>query len=73
MNQVQFSKYVEDLMFASRGSVTYLDAILEICNRYEIDPLDVSKLLSKPITEKVQNEAQQARLLKVPPMNTLPI
>jgi len=35
--------------------------------------LDVSKLLSKPITEKVQNEAQQARLLKVPPMNTLPI
>ena len=32
MNQVQFSKYVEDLMFASRGSVTYLDAILEICN-----------------------------------------
>lgn len=73
MNRTRFSKLVEELILISRGTVSYLEAILEICNKYEIDPMDVNKLLSKPISEKVQTEAQQARLLKSEPLNTLPI
>ena len=73
MNRARFSRLVEDLFSRSYGSIRYLDAILEICDRHSIDPLDVNKLLSKPISEKVHNEAQQSRLLKVGPLNTLPI
>ena len=73
MNRNKFSRMVEDLVSLSVGTVTYIDAILEICNRQQIDPLDVNKMLSKPIYEKVHSEAQQARLLKVSPLNTLPL
>ena len=47
MNRNKFSRMVEDLVSLSVGTVTYIDAILEICNRQQIDPLDVNKMLSK--------------------------
>lgn len=73
MNRNKFSRLVEELVSLSVGTITYIDAILEICKRQQIDPLDVNKMLSKPVYEKVHSEAQQARLLKVSPLNTLPL
>jgi hypothetical protein len=73
MTRVRFSKLVEDLLVRSRGDISYVDAILEIADRCGIDPSDVNKLLSKPLIEKVTAEAQRARLLKIPSLNTLPV
>lgn len=73
MTRSRFSKLVEDLMIRSHGALSYLEAILEVCDRHTIDPSDANKLLTKPLLEKVTAEAQQARLLKMPALNTLPI
>jgi len=73
MTKTKFSKLVEDLVRISAGNISIIDAILEICTRHTVDPSDVNRLLSRPLIEKVTAEAQMNRLLKDPPMNTLPV
>tara|TARA_Y100000310_G_C20234593_1_gene601839 strand:- start:387 stop:605 length:219 start_codon:yes stop_codon:yes gene_type:complete len=41
----------------------YLEAILHLCNEYNIEPEFASKLLSKPIIEKLHNEGIDLNIL----------
>jgi len=65
-----FSNKVENYVKERGGS--YIDAVLSLCEEYEIEPPIVAKSLSKPLIEKIQMEGQDLNLLPKP-KNTLPI
>ena len=65
-----FSNKVEKYVKERGGS--YIDAVLALCEDYEIEPPIVAKSLSKTLIEKIQMEGQDLNLLPKP-KNTLPI
>ena len=65
-----FSNKVENYVKERGGS--YIDAVLSLCEEYEIEPPIVAKSLSKPLVEKIQMEGQDLNLLPKP-KNILPI
>ena len=65
-----FSKKVEKYVQEKGGS--YIDAVLALCQEYEIEPPIVAKSLSKPVVEKIKMEGQDLNLLPRPE-NKLPI
>ena len=56
-----FSKKVENIV-RDRGG-TYLEAVIELCEKHEIEPGIVAKSLSKPIIEKLKVEGQDLNIL----------
>ena len=65
-----FSKKVENYIREKGGS--YIDAVLSLCEEYEIEPPLVAKSLSKPLVEKIKIEGQDLNLIPRPE-NKLPI
>jgi hypothetical protein len=65
-----FSKKVEKYVQERGGS--YIDAVLSLCEEYEIEPPIVARALSKPVVEKIKMEGQDLNLLPKPE-NKLPI
>ena len=61
----QIEKYVE------QWKVSYIDAIIAICESNEIPIESISKVLSKPIIEKIEEEGQNLNFL--PKSSKLPI
>jgi hypothetical protein len=61
----QIEKYVEE------WKVTYMDAIITICEAKDIPVESVAKFLSKPIIEKIQEEGETLNFL--PKSTKLPI
>jgi hypothetical protein len=57
----QFSKLV--IEYVSKHNSTYMDAILKLCEDYNMEPQGASKLLSKPIIEKLVEEGRDLHLL----------
>ena len=68
--QQQFCKKVE--IHISKWNGTYLEAVMAVTEDMEIEPEVAAKFLTKPIIEKLQEEARQINLLpKI--KNKLPI
>jgi hypothetical protein len=66
---LRFAKEVEN--HVKRFSVSYIDAVIAVCERYGLEPQVAAKFLSKPISEKIKAEGQELNLL---PKNTkLPV
>ena len=62
INKKAFSNLVENFVRTHRDS-NYIDAIIEVCEKNEIDIRDSKKLISKEIIEHVEFEAKQLNLL----------
>jgi hypothetical protein len=71
LTKKRFSKMVEDYVRDYPDS-SYMDAVLHLCEERVIDPMDVGKLISPVIREKIEAEAMGANLVKGGG-NTLPI
>lgn len=56
-------------MVATR-KVTYMEAVLEVCDDNSIDSTMIAKYLSKPIIENIEREARDVNLL--PKKKSLP-
>mgnify|MGYP003139436652 CR=1 FL=1 len=56
-----FSKKVENIVRDKGG--TYLEAVIELCEKHEIEPGIVAKSLSRPIIEKLKVEGQDLNIL----------
>ena len=56
-----FSNKVENIV-RDRGG-TYLEAVIELCEKHEIEPGIVAKSLSRPIIEKLKVEGQDLNIL----------
>ncbi len=61
----EFSKRVET--HVSKNNRGYLEAVVEVCEEYQIEPELASKYLSKPIKEKIRVEGEERNLLPKTP------
>jgi len=71
MTKKRFTKAVEALV--SKNNMTYLDAMTYVVEQRGMDYMNVKKLLSPALKEKLTNEATGLNLVKVKKKNTLPI
>jgi hypothetical protein len=60
--QNDFIKNIENYVLKNGG--TYIDAILTMCELFEIEPQIAAKFLTKPIIEKVAVEGIDINILK---------
>ena len=58
-----FSKEVEELT-RSRKSGKYMESIIDLCEKYGIEPESAAKLLSKPIREKLKSEFETLSMVR---------
>lgn len=63
LTKKRFSKMIDDYVQDHPDS-TYMDAVLQVCEERAIDPMDVGKLISPVIREKIEAEAMSANLVK---------
>lgn len=63
LTKKRFSRLVEQYI-ADHPDCTYMEAVLNICEERVIDPLDVGRLISPVIRDKIEAEAMNANLVK---------
>lgn len=63
LTKKRFSKMIEDYVRDHPDS-TYMEAVLQVCEDRVIDPMDVGKMISPVIREKIEAEAMNANLVK---------
>ena len=69
LNKSQFSQLVEKAVHEKR--LTYIEAIINICEENSLEPEDVGKYVTSIIKDKLEAEARSLNFL--PKQNTLPI
>lgn len=46
--------------------LTYVEAIIQICNDLDVDPEDIAKMVTGPLKDKLEAEAQRSNILPKP-------
>jgi len=69
ITKAKFSKDVENTV--KDTGLSYIEAVVHVCEEKNLDPSDVKKFLSKLIKEKIEAEAQSLNFL--PKTGRLPI
>ncbi len=69
LTKTKFAKLIEDVVH--KRNVSYMDAVIEVCQSNDVDVEDVRKFITPIIKDKIQAEAMTLNLL--PRQNTLPI
>ena len=67
LSKSKFSKMIEESVVQKK--LSYMDAILDICEKNDIEPEDVRKFVSPIIRDKLEAEAMSLNLL--PKTNSL--
>jgi len=67
----KFSKMFEDVVKTSKSS--YMDAIIHLCEKNNIEIEDIKKYISPTIKNKLEVEAQNLNFMVEPKGNTLPL
>jgi len=68
LNKQKFSMLIEETVLNSR--LSYMDAIIDVCEKHFIDLEDVRKFVSPAIKDKLEAEARELNYL--PKLNSLP-
>ena len=71
MNSKEFSLKIESVVKEKR--ISYMDAVVWYCEQNGLDNSQVSSLISKSLKEKIQVEATNLNMLKIPKCGVLPI
>jgi len=69
MTPKKFAMKIEEIV--SKGGITYMDAILDYCEKHQMEPDAIAPLISKPLKEKIEADARELNYL--PKVATLPI
>lgn len=64
MTSAKFSLEIENLMKTCDGSMNYIECIIHYCSENNIEIETVSKLISKPLKEKIKYDAQRLNYMK---------
>jgi hypothetical protein len=67
-----FSKEIEELCRKRKDS-SIIDVVLELCEKYEIEPESVAKLVNKPLKERMRAEFEQRNMMKGGRKTRLPL
>lgn len=73
MTAAKFSMEVEEIVKTNQGGLNYIDAVLVYCEENEIELENVSKLISKPLKEKLKVDAQRMNFMKRTSRARLPL
>ena len=73
MTQAKFSGMVEDVVKNSNGLTNYIDAVVVVCDEYDIEIETVNKLISRPLKDKIKYNAQQLNYVKKTSRVVLPL
>lgn len=73
MTAAKFSMEVEEIVRSNQGGLNYIDAILVYCEKHDIELENVSKLISKPLKDKLRVDAQRMNFMKKTSRARLPI
>jgi hypothetical protein len=71
MNSKEFSLKIESIV--KEKKISHMDAVVWYCDENDLDTSQVSSLISKSLKEKIQLEATNLRMLKIPKCGQLPI
>lgn len=71
MSQAKFSSDIEELVKSS--DLTYIESIIHYCEEHSIELDSVSKLISKPLKERIKCEAITLNYLKKTSRARLPL
>ena len=71
MTKKRFTKAVEVLV--SQKKMSYLDAMTYIIEERGMDYMNIKKLISPALKEKLTQEAAGLRLIKIKKKNSLPV
>jgi len=69
--QARFAEEVEKIV--KDNNFNYIDAIIAFCEENKIEVDSVSKLISKPLKEKLKYDAQQLNFMKKTSRAKLPL
>ena len=69
MTPKKFAIKIETIV--AKGGVSYMDAILDYCEKNQMEPDAIAPLISKPLKEKIEADARELNFL--PKVATLPI
>ncbi len=70
LNKERFAEEIE--LLVSTSNMNYIDAIVEYCVRNNVELESVSKLMSKPLKEKLRYDATELNYLKRTSRGKLP-
>ncbi len=73
MTQNKFSALVEHTVQNNSGLINYIEAVASVCEEYEIELEMVSKLISKPLKDKIKANAQHLNYIKRTSRGGLPL
>ena len=59
---INFSAEIEKRVKSSK--LSYIDAVIDVCETLEIEPQAIAKFLSKTVTEKIKIEATARNLIR---------
>lgn len=68
LTKQRFAKLIEE--FVQKRNVSYMDAVIDVCQDNDVDLEDVRKFITPIIKDKIQAEAMHLNFL--PRANTLP-
>lgn len=69
MTPKKFAMKIEEIV--SKGGISYMDAVLDYCEKNQMEPDAIAPLISKPLKEKIEADARELNFL--PRVATLPI
>ncbi len=73
LTSAKFSENIENLVKESNGLVNYIEAIVSFCEDNDIEFETASKLISKPLKEKIKYQAQTLNYMKKTSRGILPL
>ena len=73
LTPTKFSQEIERLVKKSNGLITYIEAVVTYCQENDIELETVSKLISKPLKERLRHEAQRLNYMKASSKGVLPL
>lgn len=69
LSKAKFAKLIEDTVHKHKS--TYMDAVIHVCEQYNVEVEEVRKFITPIIKDKIEAEAMRLNFL--PKLNTLPI
>lgn len=71
MNSKTFSQEIENIV--KKEKISYMDAIIHLCEEKDLDPGKVNSFINKQIKEKLKVEAMNLNMLNIPKQGSLPV
>jgi hypothetical protein len=71
MNSKEFSLMIEGIVKEKR--VSYMDAVVDYCEKNDIDLTTVNPMINKSLKEKIKSEAVNLKMLKEKKGGVLPV